>query len=214
MRVSLLGFQFLKVGPLIDGDLELISPQSSLIEEVLRSCEHPLTRLQAPGDAEITRQQLQHFLLAAPDGHEEPDPLMGRVAQYHFWLQLRSAYVGKPGSPPIRMLGGIGLRIGSSHSIEQYYGHLGYHVFPAARGRNYAQRACRLLLPLAKAHGIDPLWITCNPDNLASRKTCERLGAVFQGIVPVPPNDPLYLRGEHQKCRYRLDLSATSPLED
>ena len=117
-------------------------------------------------------------------------------------------------SPPIRMLGGIGLRIGSSHSIEQYYGHLGYHVFPAARGRNYAQRACRLLLPLAKAHGIDPLWITCNPDNVASRTTCERLGAVFEGIVPVPPSDPLYLRGEHQKCRYRLDLSSIPSLRD
>jgi predicted acetyltransferase len=79
-------------------------------------------------------------------------------------------------------------------------------VYPFARGHHYAERACRLLLPLARRHGIQPLWITCNPDNFPSRRTCERLGAKLVEIVAVPPRDPLYLRGDHEKCRYRLDL--------
>ena len=75
-----------------------------------------------------------------------------------------------------------------------------------ARGRHYAERACRLLLPLARAHGMQTLWITCNPENVASRRTCERLGASFIDVVALPANHMLYQRGERVKCRYRLDL--------
>jgi predicted acetyltransferase len=100
----------------------------------------------------------------------------------------------------------ITLRVGRSPPSELYYGHVGYHVFPAARGQHYAERACRLLLPLARRHGLNPLWITCNPDNLASRRTCERLGMRLVETVAVPGEDALYLRGEREKCRYRLDL--------
>ena len=205
-ELSSAGFQFLDIGPLIDGELELVPPRLDLIDEVLAACAHPLTKVQAPGDAGVTRQQLQEFIKAAPGGLEGPDPLMGRVPQYHFWMRLREPFATIPGSAPIRVLGGIGLRVGSTPAVERYYGHLGYHVFPPARGRHYAERACRLLLPLARLHGVNPLWITCNPDNLASRTTCERLGAVFEEVVPVPQSDPLYLRGEHYKCRYRLTL--------
>jgi len=41
-------------------------------------------------------------------------------------------------------------------------------------------------------------WITCNPDNLASRRTCERLGAIFVDTLG-------------SKCRYRLDLNPSDP---
>jgi tagatose 1,6-diphosphate aldolase len=87
-----------------------------------------------------------------------------------------------------------------------YYGHVGYHVYPSFRGRRLAERACQLLLPLCRAHGLTTLWITCNPDNFASRRTCERLGMRLAGVVPVPESDPLYQRGEREKCRYYLAL--------
>jgi predicted acetyltransferase len=105
-------------------------------------------------------------------------------------------------------LGEIDLRLSNEHYITHYAGHIGYGVVRAFRGHHYAARACRLLLPLAKVHGLSPLWITCNPDNHASRKTCEALGATLAEIVAVPPNSDLYRRGEQQKCRYRLDLDA------
>ncbi len=105
-------------------------------------------------------------------------------------------------------MGGIDLRLSSDHYITHYAGHIGYGVERPYRGQHYAARACRLLLPLAQKHGLSPLWITCNPDNVASRKTCEHLGATFVEIVPVPPESDLYRRGEREKCRYRIDLSA------
>lgn len=103
-------------------------------------------------------------------------------------------------------VGHISLRIGSSPHILFYAGHLGYGVHREHRGHHYAARACRLLLPLARAHGIRSLWITCNPDNTASRRTCELAGARFVEIVDLPEDSDMYQRGERQKCRYRLDL--------
>ena len=108
-------------------------------------------------------------------------------------------------------MGDIDLRLSSDHYITHYAGHIGYSVGRAYRGHHYAARACRLLLPLAKKHGLEPLWITCNPDNLASRKTCERLGATLVEIVSVPPGSDLYRRGEREKCRYRVDLGSFDP---
>ena len=58
------------------------------------------------------------------------------------------------------------------------------------------------LLPLTQRHGLDVLWITCNPDNIASRRTCERLGATLVDIIPVPKDHELYARGDHQKCTH------------
>jgi predicted acetyltransferase len=200
-------FQFLDPGPLIDHELELIAPEPRWIDQVLIACAHPLTQVQAPQEALTTREQIEQFLASAPGGREPPESATDSIPQQHFWMRLREPYVGAIGSPPIRMLGGISLRIGISEAICLYYGNIGYHVYPPARGRRYAERACRLLLPLARRYGLRQLWITCNPDNFASRTTCDRLGATFIDVVPVPASDPLYARGEHFKCRFTLPLA-------
>jgi hypothetical protein len=90
--------------------------------------------------------------------------------------------------------------------MRLYLGHIGYHVFPPARGRHLAERACRLVLPLAARHGMRTLWITCNPENGPSRRTIERLGASYVNTVDLPSTHILYKRGERQKRRYRLEV--------
>jgi tagatose 1,6-diphosphate aldolase len=103
-------------------------------------------------------------------------------------------------------IGHISLRIGDTRDIVMYAGHIGYGVVQEHRGHRYAARACRLLLPLARKHGLKTVWITCNPDNIASRRTCELIGAELIEIVDLPRHTEMYRRGERQKCRYRLDL--------
>jgi RimJ/RimL family protein N-acetyltransferase len=63
-----------------------------------------------------------------------------------------------------------------------------------------------LLLPFARRHGLKTIWITCNPNNWPSRRTCERLGATLVEIVPLPPDNDQYIAGEREKCRYRIEL--------
>ncbi len=103
-------------------------------------------------------------------------------------------------------IGHIELRVGNTNHIVMYGGHLAYSVAPEHRGHHYAARACRLLLPLAKSHELRTIWITCNPDNFASRRTCELAGATLIEIVDLPAGTDMYLRGERQKCRYRIDV--------
>ena len=101
-------------------------------------------------------------------------------------------------------LGGIRLRIGSTPHVELYAGHIGYNVHPRHRGHHYAARSVKLLVPLARHSGLDPLWITCDPENIASRRTLELSGATFVEIVDVPMNCAIRQTGHPRKCRYRL----------
>ena len=104
-------------------------------------------------------------------------------------------------------LGAINLRVGSTPHVELYAGHVGYGVHPAHRGHRYAARSLRLLIPVASKFGLNPLWITCDPDNIASRRSCELAGAQFVQILDVPENCVIHRHGHKQKCRYRLDIA-------
>ena len=110
------------------------------------------------------------------------------------------------------VMGSISLRVGDSEWLRLYAGQIGYGVDAAHRGHRYAARSCRLLLPLARAHGLDPVWITVSPENAPSRRTCEIIGARMTQIVDVPSDSDMYQRGERRKCVYRLDLGEVQPL--
>ena len=102
-------------------------------------------------------------------------------------------------------MGQINLRIGSTRHLEQYAGHIGYGVIGAQRGHHYAARSVALILPLARRHGLDPVWITCDPENVASRRSLEIAGAEFVEIVDVPATCGIRkFGGKLRKCRYRL----------
>ena len=195
------GFAFLQAGPLLDTDLELVCPDWCWIDDVLTACRHPLTDAQDSEHAATTREQLEHLIQIAPQGHEPGNPQTGRSPTYHFWIRLRPEF-----SPPVPMAGNVTLRVGHTADLKLYFGHIGYGVYPPARGHHYAARACRLLFDLARAHGLNPLWITTDPKNIASRRTCELLGATLVDIVHIPRHHILYDRGQRQKCRYRIDL--------
>jgi predicted acetyltransferase len=104
-------------------------------------------------------------------------------------------------------VGRIRLRVGWNEEIIRYAGHVGYAVEPAFRGRHFAERACRMILPLARRHGMHDLWITCQPDNLASRRTLERLGAENMGVFDVPEAYPMDAGAERKKMCFRLSLT-------
>jgi predicted acetyltransferase len=52
---------------------------------------------------------------------------------------------------------------------------------------------------------LQTVWITCNPDNWASRRTCELAGAELVEIVDLPEDNDMYRKGKRRKCRYRLE---------
>lgn len=104
------------------------------------------------------------------------------------------------------VVGECDLRVGMNDEIY-YAGNIGYRVYQEYRGHGYAYWACLLLLKEAKqTYDMEEVIITCTPDNIASRKTIEKLGGQLVETVDVPNDHWLYLRGETVKNIYRFEL--------
>ena len=110
-------------------------------------------------------------------------------------------------------IGQISYRDGESRCVY-YYGHIGYHIDPPYRGKHYALRACRLIRGEIRMSGKTSAVITCDPDNPASRKTCERLGCLLEGETAVPEDLQQKYEISAVKCRYIWHITAQQETND
>ena len=80
-------------------------------------------------------------------------------------------------------------------------GHIGYAVVPWQRRRGFATRALALMLPLARARGLNPVEITTDPDNTASQRVITANGGVL-----VETFDKGAAYGHAPGLRFRIEL--------
>jgi predicted acetyltransferase len=100
------------------------------------------------------------------------------VPQTMYWLYINDKPVG------------IGkLRHYLNDSLLLIGGHIGYTIIPSQRGNGYGNIILAELLKKAKEIGVNKTLLTCNEDNIASRRVIERNGGVLENIV-------------ERKCRY------------
>ncbi len=180
-----------------DGDLELVSPAREHVALFVEQSRHELTRIHFPEYHNFTVEELERYVDKQPLGRgwskTDHHPM------YWFWMKVHE------GPRAVGIAGDINLRVTDSPDAELALGHLAYHVLPQFRGRHLAARSVRMLIPLAGKHGMEGFWITCHPDNVASRKTCEIAGASFVDIRPVDKSDPRTADfGYDVVCRYYL----------
>jgi tagatose 1,6-diphosphate aldolase len=115
----------------------------------------------------------------------------GFVPFYHFVIM-------SAGKIPI---GHINFRVGSTPHVLFCAGHIGYEIIDSFRGHSYAFHACETLAPFIKTI-YDSVILTSDPENYASIKTIEKLGATHLGLHPIPLDDPNYKKGIRLKHRY------------
>ena len=102
-------------------------------------------------------------------------------------------------------IGYCDLRIG--HNEKTYIGgNIGYGIDAPYRGHRYAAKACRLLFMQAKKHGMDHLFITCMPDNIASSRTCQIAGGTYIETADIPEDNEMYAEGKRRVMIYRFAL--------
>ncbi|WP_067455107.1 GNAT family N-acetyltransferase [Actinomadura macra] len=77
-------------------------------------------------------------------------------------------------------LGGLSIRHRLTPWLRDVGGHIGYDVRPSARRRGHGTAMLRAALPLAAELGIDPALITCDEDNVGSRRVIEANGGVLE----------------------------------
>jgi len=77
-------------------------------------------------------------------------------------------------------LGRISIRHRLTPTLLEWGGHIGYDVRPSARRRGHATAMLAAVRPAAAGLGIDPALVTCDLDNVASRKVIEANAGVLE----------------------------------
>lgn len=109
------------------------------------------------------------YTAALADGRT-PRPA-GWVTGTYLWMVDDGSVVGR-----------ISLRHSLTPWLLEVGGHIGYAVRPSARRRGHATSALRLMRAVARDLGIDPALVTCDDDNLGSRKVIEANGGVLEDV--------------------------------
>ncbi|WP_067481498.1 GNAT family N-acetyltransferase [Actinomadura hibisca] len=103
------------------------------------------------------------------DALEETPRPEGRVPATSLWWVDGPEYLGR-----------LAIRHRLTPWLLDVGGHIGYDVRPSARRRGHASAMLRASLPTVHALGIDPVLVTCDHDNVGSRKTIENCGGVLE----------------------------------
>ncbi|WP_234533798.1 GNAT family N-acetyltransferase [Paenibacillus pseudetheri] len=93
------------------------------------------------------------------------------VPQTNYWLLIDSYPVG------------VGkLRHSLNDQLRKSGGHIGYSIRPSERGKGFGKIFLAELLKKAADLRIDKVMLTCDPNNVASRKVIEANRGILSGI--------------------------------
>lgn len=102
---------------------------------------------------------------------EPPNPVPeDAVPAEERWLVAGETYLGR-----------VKIRHALNEQLRQLGGHIGYEVRPSARRRGHATLILRLALGRARELGLPRVLVTCDVDNLASRRVIEANGGLCEG---------------------------------
>ena len=111
--------------------------------------------------AYVAERVAERESVAAPD----------RVLCTNLWWVADDEYIGR-----------MSIRHELNDFLAEVGGHIGYDVRRSRRGQGHATAMLRAALPIARELGIESALLTCDDDNVASRKVIERNGGVLEDI--------------------------------
>ena len=82
-------------------------------------------------------------------------------------------------------IGHVSVRHSLDASLKMRGGHIGYSIRPSRHRQGYGSEILRRVLPYVRLLGIQEALVTCNKDNVASRRIIEKNGGVLSGEVEV-----------------------------
>ncbi len=107
----------------------------------------------------------------------------------HLWLVDRDTYIGT-----------LLLRHQLNEDLLNIGGNITYEIRPTQRNKGYGKKILELALPEAKSRGLEKVLVTCDEDNIASKKIIELNGGI---------EDAYYFKEgmRVKKLRYWIDLN-------
>ena len=184
----------------------LPGPQHVTMQNGVRIPSYPMERWlkNAPPEITLVTPSVEHqksFLEAWDEMDSETDKLSWIYGRYD-GFDPRKDFAGyiselnrRSSNPPANfvtgdvywaiqnnvVVGRVALRHELNASLANTGGHVGYIVRPSSRRQGIATEMLRLILMTEKCEAIERLLVTCDADNLASKKTIEKNGGVYGG---------------------------------
>lgn len=141
--------------------------------------EHSKTDLKKDFDSFV------QLLLNQEKGRDLPE---GYVAASTYWLIEHGEYIGR-----------VSIRHELTDYLKKVGGHIGYDIRPSKRRQGYGKKILELGLEKARELGMKDILITCDIDNIASKKIIEANGGKFDRKLVVEKNKP-------EKLHYKIPL--------
>ena len=117
-----------------------------------------------------------------------------------YWLVDGGRYLGQTSIRPDL----------KSRYLITYGGHVGYSIRPRQRRRGYGRRILGLALQRCRGLGLERVLVTCDEDNIASKRIIEANGGHFESSLVMDAGAARSEGrggGEIRKLRYWIDLS-------
>jgi predicted acetyltransferase len=109
----------------------------------------------------------------ADPAHDLPED---RVHCDYYWITEGTE--GQAGGEEV--IGFLAVRHTLTAWLLEEGGHIGYSVRPSRREQGHASRALALAVRRCAELGLDRVLLTCDEDNVASRRTIEHNGGVYE----------------------------------
>ncbi len=154
-------------------NLKLVKPNENLEKEHLDFLEEWQDEEITPMSANIFDMDYKSWLDYTYRIEKEATCPNHLVPAHTFFLVLDSK----------KIIGAINIRHRLNDYLFNYGGHIGYGIRPSERKKGYASKMLALALPIAKEIGIEKLLVTCDKDNIASRKTILKNGGILENEV-------------------------------
>lgn len=93
-----------------------------------------------------------------------------------------------------KFIGASNIRHKLNEYLLNYGGHIGDGIRPTYRNKGYGNKLVYLSLQEAKKLNINKVLMTCNKNNIASRKTIVKNGGIFENEIVEPSSNKIIQR--------------------
>ncbi len=161
--------------------IRLVKPSVKYKESFLKAINEPeaqglFKRFELEKDFEKYVEKINNYIKGAP-------LINGFVPESTFWIVENDEYIGR-----------VSIRHKLTQELEKVGGNIGIDIRPSKRGMGLGKEAMKLALQKAHEVGLNKVLLTCNVNNIPSKKMIEACGGELKEI-------------ENEVCRYWISLN-------